>query len=211
MEYLFTFLEGFASFISPCVLPLLPIYISYFAGSENKKNKGITNALAFVIGFSIVFLLLAIFANRLGSVLAEWMKYIRIIFGVLIILLGLNYVEIFNFKIFDRFKKFQANVNDLNFIKSLIFGMLFSISMSPCVGTFLTSALLLIATQSNMLKGLLLIMLYCLGLGIPFIVSAVLIDKLKNVFSFIKKHYKAIKIVSGIILIGMGIYLMFFI
>ena len=102
------------------------------------------------------------------------------------------------------------NMKNLNFIKSLMFGTLFSVSITPCVGTFLTSALILIATKTEFLKGIILIVLYCLGLGIPFIVSAVLIDRLKSVFDFIKKNYRIIKIISGLILIIMGIYLMFF-
>lgn len=210
MEFVFTFLEGFASFISPCVLPLLPIYISYFAGSESKKYKAVINSIAFVIGFSVVFIFLAIAANSLGNLIIRSIKYIKSIFGILIIFLGLNYMDIFKFDLFSRFKKVQADVKNLNVAKAFVFGMLFSISMTPCVGTFLTSALLLIATEENLVKGVLLIGLYCIGLGIPFIISSLLIDKLKNVFSFVKKNYKIVKIASGVVLIIMGIYLIFF-
>ena len=210
MEFILTFVEGIASFISPCVLPLVPIYISYFAGQDSKKHKAILNSLAFVIGFSIVFIVLAVLANRFGTVIVGLTKYIKIIFGIIIIILGLNYMNILKFNIFGKFKKLQMNVKNLNFIKSLIFGMLFSISMTPCVGTFLTSALLLIATEERLVKGIILIILYCLGLGIPFIISAILIDKLKNLFNFIKKNYNIIKYICGLILIIMGIYLIFF-
>ncbi len=210
MEFILTFLEGIASFISPCVLPLVPIYISYFATQDSKKHKAIINSLAFVFGFSIVFIALAVFANRFGTVIVGVTKYIKVIFGIIIIILGLNYMNIFKFNFFNKFKKFQMNVKNLNFIKSLIFGMLFSISMTPCVGTFLTSALLLIATEEELMKGLILIVLYCLGLGIPFIISALLIDKLKNIFSFIKKNYNIIEFICGLILIIMGIYLIIF-
>ena len=94
--------------------------------------------------------------------------------------------------------------------KSFVFGIMFSISMTPCVGTFLSSALLLIANQESLLKGIILIVLYCLGLGIPFIISSMLIDKLKNVFNIIKKNYKIVKIISGVILLIIGIHLIFF-
>ena len=91
MEYLFTFLEGIASFISPCLLPMLPIYISYFIGEEEKKSsKKIINALGFVIGFTLVFLILSIFASSLGMIISENIRYIKIIFGIIIIFLGLD-------------------------------------------------------------------------------------------------------------------------
>ena len=210
MEYFLTFLEGIASFISPCLLPMLPIYISYFSGSDSKKNKALKNSLAFVLGFSLIFIILAILSNLMGIFLTQYLKYIKYAFGVLIIFLGLNYMEIFKFKLFSKFKKFNSDVKDMGIIKAFIFGIMFSISMTPCVGTFLSSALLLIANQDSLLKGTILIVLYCLGLGIPFIISSLLIDKLKNVFNVIKKNYKKVKIISGIILIIMGIYLIFF-
>ena len=210
MEYILIFLEGIASFISPCVLPLVPIYISYFAGQDPKKNKAITNSIAFVIGYSIVFAILAVLANRFGMVLVGLTKTIKIVLGSVIIVLGLNYMDVLKINIFGNSKRFQMNLKNLNFIKSLMFGTLFSVSITPCVGTFLTSALILIATKTELMKGIILIVLYCLGLGIPFIVSAFLIDRLKSVFDFIKKNYRIIKIISGLILIIMGIYLMFF-
>ena len=166
--------------------------------------------LALCYGFSVVFILLAVIANKAGSAITPYMKYIKIVFGILVIILGLNYMDILKFDIFSRFKKFNANVKKINFIKAFVFGLLFSISMTPCVGTFLSSALLLIASKESLLEGIILIILYCIGMGIPFIISAFLIDKLKNTFDAIKKHYKIVKIISGIVLIIMGIYLMFF-
>ena len=92
----------------------------------------------------------------------------------------------------------------------MLFGILFSISWTPCIGTFLSSALLLIAKEQEVIKGIILMLLYSIGLGIPFVISAGLIEKLKEVFDFIKKNYKKVKIISGLILIGMGIYMIFF-
>ena len=210
MEYLLTFLEGIASFISPCLLSMLPIYISYFSGSDSKKNKALKNSIAFVFGFSLIFIILAILSNRVGVFLTQYSKYIKYVFGVIIIFLGLNYMEVFKFDLFSKFKKYNSDVKDMGILKSFVFGIMFSISMTPCVGTFLSSALLLIANQESLLKGIILIVLYCLGLGIPFIISSMLIDKLKNVFNIIKKNYKIVKIISGVILLIMGIYLIFF-
>ena len=206
MEYVLTFLEGIASFISPCILPMLPIYISYFAGKEKQKGKALINSIGFVLGFSMIFIIFAILANKIGMALTNIINNIKILLGILIIILGLNYIEIIKIKFLNKIGGIQIKNKEFNFIKSVIFGILFSISLTPCIGTFLSSALLLIANETTLIKGIILIMLYCMGLGIPFIVSSVLIEKLKNVFNFIKNNYKIIKIISGIILIIMGIY-----
>lgn len=211
MEYIFTFLEGIASFISPCILPMLPIYISYFVGKEEKKtSKAVINSIGFVLGFTIVFLILSIFASQLGTLVSQYIKYIKIIFGIIIILLGLSYMEIIKTKFLNKGNQIKADTKNLNFIKSLVFGILFSISWTPCIGTFLSAALLLIAKQQDMVKGITLMIVYSIGLGIPFIISAVLIEKLREIFNFIKKNYNIIKKISGMILVIMGIYMIFF-
>lgn len=210
MEYIFTFLEGFASFISPCILPMLPVYISYFAGKdENKKDKKILNSIGFVLGFTLVFFLMSIFASTFGKFIGEYLKYIKIIFGLTIIILGCNYMGLFKIEFLNRTRAMKIDANNLNLMKSIVFGMLFSVSLTPCVGAFLSSALMLIANEQNIMKGIILILLYCIGLGIPFIISAVFLENLKESFNFIKKNYRIINIVSGVILIGMGIYLIF--
>ena len=211
MDYILTFLEGIASFISPCLLPMVPIYISYFIGDDNDNSKkAITNSIGFVLGFTIVFLILSIFASSLGAVLSSNIKYIKIFFGIVIILLGLNYIGLLKIGFLNKSKVKNMNTKNFNFFKAMIFGILFSISWTPCIGTFLSSALLLIAKEQDILKGILMMLLYSIGLGIPFIISAILIDKLKNVFNFIKQHYDIIKKVSGVILIFAGIYIIFF-
>lgn len=210
MDYVFTFLEGIASFISPCLLPMLPIYISYFIGEDDKNtSKAVINASGFVLGFTVVFLILSIFASQLGIFISSNIKYIKIVFGIIIILLGLNYMEIFKIKFLNKSKVINANTKNLNFIKAMLFGILFSISWTPCIGTFLSSALLLVAKQQDMIKGILLMIVYSIGLGIPFIISVALIEKLKEMFDYIKKNYNAIKKISGIILIIMGAYTIF--
>ena len=211
MEYLFTFLEGLASFISPCLLPMLPIYISYFIGEEQKsKKKAILNSIGFVLGFTLVFLLLSIFASTVGRFISSYTKYIKIVLGIIIIILGFNYMEIIKLKFLNKTKGIKIKNRSLNFLKAMFFGILFSISWTPCIGTFLSSALLLVAKEQEFVKGIMLMLLYSIGLGIPFIISAGLIEKLKEVFDFIKKNYKKVKIVSGLILIGMGIYMIIF-
>ena len=211
MEYLLTFLEGLASFISPCLLPMLPIYISYFMGEDgNGKKKAVLNSIAFVLGFTLVFLTLSIFANVAGNIISRYIRNIKIVFGIIIIILGFNYMEILKLKFLNKTKGIKIKDKNLNFFKAMIFGILFSISWTPCIGTFLASALFLIAKEQELVKGILLMILYSIGLGIPFIISAILIEKLKEVFDFIKKNYKKVKIISGLILIIMGLYMIFF-
>lgn len=211
MDYLFTFLEGIASFISPCLLPMLPIYISYFMGKDNQKiSKAVINSIGFVLGFTSVFLILSIFASKFGDIISRNIKYIEIIFGIIIIILGLNYMEILKINIINKTNIKKAHTQNLNFLKSVIFGILFSISWTPCIGTFLSSALLLIAKQQDTLKGIIMMLIYSIGLGLPFIISTFLLEKLKEVFDFIKKNYSIIEKLSGLILIFMGFYIIFF-
>ena len=210
MEFLFTFLEGIASFISPCVLPMLPIYISYFAGKEDSKtSRALLNSIGFVIGNTIIFILFAIIASYAGALALGIQKYIKILFGVVIIILGLNYMGILKIKFLNKEIRIKNKIDDFTFFKTILFGMMFSISWTPCIGSFLGSALLLIANKQNILQGILLMLVYSIGFGIPFIISAVLIEKLKNFYNLIKKNYKTIKIISGIILIVMGVYVIF--
>ncbi len=211
MDYILTFLEGIASFISPCLLPMLPIYLSYFIGEDNSNTrKALINSIGFVTGFTIVFLLLSIFASSIGNLVVNYIKYIKIIFGIIIILFGLNYMEILKIKFLNKTSMRNINHKNLNFWKAILFGLLFSISWTPCIGTFLSSALLLVAKEQDILKGIIMMLIYSIGLGIPFIVSAVLIEKLKNDFQYIKSHYDIIKKISGVILIIAGIYTIIF-
>lgn len=211
MEYLFTFLEGIASFISPCILPMLPVYISYFIGQDEKSNKKTAiNAIAFVLGFTAVFMLLSILASTIGIAVKGYIRYMKILFGVIVIILGINYMDIIKIKFLNKTKQRKIDTTNLNFIKAFIFGIMFSISWTPCIGTFLSSALLLVAKQEHLAKGILLMLIYSIGLGIPFIISAILMEKFKKVFGFIKNNYNIIKKISGTVLITMGIYMIFF-
>lgn len=211
MDYVLTFLEGIASFISPCLLPMLPIYVSYFSGEENKSvKKTFINSIGFVIGFTTLFLILSIFASTFGSFISSNLKILKTIFGLLIIVFGLNYMQVLKIGFLNKTKRFRMNTDNLTFIKALLFGILFSVSWTPCIGAFLSSALMLVASKQDFVKGIILMLVYSAGLGIPFIISAVLLEKLKSAFDFIKKNMAKVKIISGLILIGMGIYMIFF-
>lgn len=205
MQYLISFLEGIITFISPCLLPMLPIYISYFAGGDTKNTKKtLTGAFGFVLGFTIVFISLGALAGTLGSFLKEYQTAVNIISGLIVILFGLNYLGIFKLNIFQGSRK-NFDTNNLNFFSSILFGIIFSIGWTPCVGAFLGSALMMASQQGKVLTGILMLLSYSLGLGIPFILSAVLIQKLKTTFDFIKNNYATINTISGIFLILVGI------
>lgn len=209
MDFLLIFIEGLASFISPCVLPMLPMYISYFAGQDKNKNKTIINSIGFVLGFSVVFILLGVFASTFGRIVNSYSNYINIIVGVIIILFGLHYAGILNINVLNKTKGIKYSAKDLSFITSALFGMFFSITWTPCVGVFLSSALMMSATQGSIIQGLLMLVLYSLGLGIPFIITAIFLEKLKTTFDFIKQHYNIINKISGIILIISGLIIIF--
>ena len=211
MNYLMTFLEGFASFISPCILPLIPMYISYFSGSEkDNAKKTLLNAIMFCVGFTIIFILMAVFASSLGALINNYISIIKVFFGIICIIWGLLYMDILKFKLFSKSLNIKFDVTNLNIFRSFIFGMLFSVSHAPCTGMFLGAALMLITKEQDMLQGILLMLTYSIGIAIPFIISALLIQKMKVLFDFIKKHFKVIKIIAGILLILTGIYLIVF-
>lgn len=209
MQYLITFLEGIITFISPCLLPMLPIYISYFAGSkeESTTKKTLINATGFVLGFTIVFVALGALAGTVGSFLKQYSTVVNIITGIVVIFFGLNFMGVFKLNIFRGIKNPMAG-KDLSLFSAMLFGIIFSIGWTPCVGTFLGAALMLASQQGHILSGVILLFVYSLGLGIPFIISALLIDKLKSAFGFIKKHYTVINIVCGSLLIVVGILMM---
>lgn len=207
MVYLITFLEGVISFISPCMLPMLPIYFIYFAGDTNQKNNTFINSIAFVIGFTIVFCLLGIFAGTIGSLLQNYQIIINILCGIIVIIFGLNYLELIPIQFFRNKTKRHKQIT--GFFSAFLFGMVFSINLTPCVGAFLGSALMMASASGTILKGALLLFVYSLGLGIPIIISAVLIQKLNTVFEWIKKHYHIINKICGIFLIIIGVAISF--
>lgn len=209
MNFLIIFIEGIASFLSPCVLPMLPMYVSYFAGQDKNLKKTITNSLGFVLGFTIIFVLLGIFASTLGKLITANSKYINILFGSIIILFGMHYMGILNIKILNKSKGIKKNKENLSFFSSIIFGIIFSVCWTPCVGVFLSSALMMSATSENILKGGTMLLIYSIGLGIPFIITSIFLERLKDTFNSIKKHYNIINKIAGIILIFSGILVIF--
>ena len=205
MQYLISFLEGIITFISPCLLPMLPIYISYFAGGgERTTAKTLKGAVGFVTGFTIVFVMLGALAGTVGSFLREYQTTVNIISGLIVIIFGLNFLGVFKLNIFKGNQR-SVKTDNMGFFSAMLFGIIFSVGWTPCVGAFLGSALMLASQQGHVVEGMIMLLSYSLGLGIPFILSAVLIDYLKSAFNWIKRNYKIINLISGSLLVIIGI------
>ena len=205
MQHIIPFLDGIITFLSPCLLPMLPIYISYFAGGgERSTGKTLTGALGFVGGFTTVFMAMGALAGTIGSFLKDYQTAVNIFSGAVVIVFGLNYLGVLRIHLF-RGNRHAANTGDMGFFAALLFGVIFSLGWTPCVGAFLGSALMLASQQGYVLEGILMLLAYSLGLGIPFLLSAVLIDYLKSAFERIKRHYGIINKISGSLLILIGI------
>ena len=207
MIYLLLFLNGVITFISPCLLPMLPIYVSFFAGGTagQSRGKSLANAFGFVLGFTAVFVLLGVFAGTIGRMLTAHQTAVNIVSGVIVMLLGLHFAGLLKLSWLNRSVRMNANVGNLGIWSSMLFGVVFSIGWTPCVGAFLGSALMLAAQQSTAGQGALRLLCYSAGLGVPFILTAVLIEQLKTTFDWIKKHYHVINVVSGAFLMVVGL------
>jgi len=205
MQYLIAFLEGIITFISPCLLPMLPIYLSYFAGGGQRTTaRTLKGAFGFVTGFTVVFVAMGALAGTVGSFLHEYQTAVNVISGLVVVLFGLNFLGVFRWNLFQGMKG-SVKTRDMGFFSALLFGLIFSVGWTPCVGAFLGSALLLASQQGHVVEGMAMLLAYSLGLGIPFVLSAVLIDTLKSAFDWIKKHYDTINKVCGGFLVLVGI------
>lgn len=205
MQYLISFLEGIITFISPCLLPMLPIYVSYFAGGQRSVRKTLTGALGFVLGFTLVFVAMGALAGTVGGFLKSHQTAVNIVSGVVVIFFGLNFLGVLRLQLFRGGMAGGTAVRTPGFFSSVLFGLIFSLGWTPCVGAFLGSALLLASQQGSVWTGVWMLLAYSSGLGVPFMVSALLIDQLKSAFDWIKRHYEIINRVSGGFLVFIGV------
>ena len=205
MQYLISFLEGVITFISPCLLPMLPIYLSYFAGGgERTAGKTLRGALGFVLGFTAMFVAMGALAGTVGSFLREYQRAVNVVSGLIVIFFGLHFLGVFRLELFRGIRR-DMGEGELGFFSAFLFGVIFSVGWTPCVGAFLGSALLLASQQGKALVGMGMLLCYSVGLGIPFLISAVLIDQLKSAFGWVKSHYEIINRVCGAFLILIGL------
>ena len=224
IELLIALGAGLISFLSPCVLPLIPGYISYISGSSlnellERKKINIIPIIFFAVGFSIVFISFGATATFLGSVILNNSFELRIIAGILIIIFSLQIMGVINIKFLNYEKRFQSNINPNNF-GSVLVGMAFGFGWTPCIGPILGSILALASTEENINRGVMLLFFYSLGLAIPFVLSGYLIQRfmifsknLKSKMNKISKMGGGLLFVTGILMItnhlqALGFYLL---
>jgi cytochrome c-type biogenesis protein len=212
------FSAGIISFLSPCILPVIPSYLAFITGisleelSEQEslrkvRKKVIANSLMFILGFSILFIILGASATFVGKFLYKNIRWFEIIGGVLVIVLGLHFAGIFRLKFLDREKKIHLKKKPLGYLGTCLVGMAFGAGWTPCVGPILGAILAMAATTQDILQGIILLVFYSAGLGIPFLLSAIILHKFFEYFKKIRKYFKVISIVGGVLLIIVGILL----
>jgi len=210
LEALTTLIEGLITFISPCVLPMIPVYVLYFAGSSEGKQakKTLARALCFVLGFTALFVLLGVFAGSLGGLLVRYQSEVNLICGMIMILFGLHYAGILHITLLDKTVKPDVQVQPKGYLSCALLGAVFAVGWTPCTGPLLGSAMMLAASKGSMLSGAVLLASYSLGMGIPFVLCALLIDRVKGAFAAIKRHYKTVNRVCGVFLVAVGLMMM---
>ncbi len=205
MQYLLLFLEGILTFVSPCMLPMIPLYLSYFAGKEHQKQVAFKEAVLFMLGFSAIFILMSVFVSTFGRWLLVYQQAINFGVGVILMLLA---IDIW----FDHHWSHQIRslqIQSLSPTHSFIFGILFAITWTPCVGVYLASALAISMVQETLWQSIALIMVYCLGLGIPFIISALLVEESQKIISQFKRKGMHMQKVAAVILFIFGLSICF--
>lgn len=210
LEALTTFIEGLITFISPCVLPMIPVYVLYFAGSSEGRQarRTLLRALSFVLGFTALFVLLGVFAGSLGGLLVRYQSEVNLVLGMIMILFGLHYAGILKITLLEKTVKPEVQVQPKGYLSCALLGAVFAVGWTPCTGPLLGSAMMLAASKGSMLSGAVLLAFYSLGMGIPFVLCALIIDRVKGAFAVIKRHYKLVNRVCGVFLVIVGLAMM---
>ncbi len=216
--YITAFLGGLLSFLSPCVLPLIPSYVSFITGisfedfktGDKKKIRKLTliNSSAFVLGFSTVFILLGVFSSVVGKFLAVYYDHIRIIGGSIIILLGLYVMGILKLDFLSYEKRVHLQSKPKGHFGSYIVGLTFGAGWTPCIGPILGSILLITSTSGSAVQGFWFLLVYSLGLAIPFMITSLAINSFISHFTAIQKYMRLIMILSGLLLIAFGVIML---
>ena len=210
-----SFIAGVLSFFSPCILPLIPAYLSYITGmsieniKEGKKPvKNFFLTLSFVAGFTFIFTVLGASATWLGRYLLAKQNFLRIGGGIIIIIFGIHLTGILKITPLYREKRVRPVRIVSGYFGAFIIGMVFSAGWTPCVGPILSSILIVASSQETVSRGILLLVFYSSGIGIPFIITTLIINRMLGVFSVIKRHSRTVEIITGLLLIVMGVLLM---
>jgi cytochrome c-type biogenesis protein len=219
ISLLIAFSAGFLSFISPCVLPLIPSYLTYITGVSFKELTDaetraklrwttISHSLLFIIGFSTVFILMGASASYLGQLLVRYQYWIMKGGGVLIIILGIQFTGVINIPFLQMERRFEMRKKPLGYLGSFFVGIIFAAGWTPCIGPILSTILVYAGTSRNFTTGIILLTAYSMGLGIPFFLSSLAFNYFLSAFGRMKKYMRAVTIVSGFFLIGIGILLL---
>ena len=200
---------GLISFWSPCVLPLIPGYISYITGSSlkeliEKKNINLFPIILFTLGFSIIFIIFGAASTFLGQVLLQNSYELRVAAGLVIIILSLHIIGVINIKFLNYEKRIQTNISK-NIFSPILIGMAFAFGWTPCIGPILGSILVLASTEESLGRGILLLFFYSIGLAIPFILSGYLMQKFLIFSKNFKKNINIVSKTGGIILLITGV------
>jgi cytochrome c-type biogenesis protein len=208
------FLAGFLSFISPCVLPLIPGYISFVSGASlddmragglAARRQVLTRSLAFVLGFSVVFIVLGASASAIGTFISGKLNILTKIAGALIIVFGLHMMGVFRLSFLDNEKRAQTQRKPTGPLGAFLVGLAFAFGWTPCIGPILAGILVVAGSQETIGEGVLLLAVYSLGLGVPFLLTSIAIDRFFSVAAAIRRHYHAIEMVSGSLLVAIGV------
>ncbi len=213
------FSAGFISFVSPCVLPLIPSYITYITGVSFKELtdvetrgklrwKTIFHSLFFIMGFSTVFILMGASASYLGQLLIDYQDWIMKGGGVLIIILGIHFTGVISLPFLQMERRFELRKKPLGYVGSFLVGIVFAAGWTPCVGPILSTILLYASTSKSFTTGVVLLGFYSLGLGIPFFLASLAFNSFLSAFERVKQYMRIITVVSGVFMIGVGILLL---
>lgn len=219
ISFIFAFAAGFLSFVSPCVFPLIPSYVSYITGIsfedliEGGEEKNVTkvcllNSIAFILGFTIVFVSLGASSSYFGSFLRDYKDIIMKAGGVLIIVFGLFIMRIIKFDFINRDKKFHFEEKPAGYFGSVLVGIVFAAGWTPCIGPVLGSILSLAATEGSLTFGVQLLFVYSLGLGVPFLITSLALNTFIRHMPKVTRNMRLITNVSGIVLIIVGVLLL---
>ena len=211
MDYLAAFLEGVVTFVSPCLLPLLPVYLAFFAGdaqgsdAERGMARTLAGALCFVLGFGIPFTAAGAVAGLAGSLLLRWRQALDAACGLLVIVLGLNYLGVLHIDVLQRTVRLSSGRTREGLLGPFLLGVTFAVGWSPCVGTFLASALGLAAQTASAARGVAMLACFSAGLGVPFVLSALLVTQLEATLLWVKGHYELVNRICGLLLVVVGV------
>jgi cytochrome c-type biogenesis protein len=210
------FAAGFLSFISPCVLPLIPGYISFVSGISVDEMRGDTapatsrlqvflTSLAFVIGFSIVFVALGASATAIGKFMFAKLPLLSKIAGIILIIFGLHTMGVFRLAFLETEKRVHAQRKPAGPLGAMLVGVAFAFGWTPCIGPILGGILAIVGSKNTVSEGITLLAVYSLGLGIPFLLTSLAINQFFTAAKRIRKHYHTIEVASGALLIAIGV------